>query len=179
MAVKRVVLFAAVLLALGATEAQAHTSIVSPNPIYQRWVDEAKVPTPDVTVAVVEEGCPGQVEPACTLPGGPIYLGEVVTNRRHAFYHELGHQDDYLDLSDPARSRFIEIIGQAGSPWRSEVNSPNEQFAEAFAFCATIGTPARKDLRRLLGRVSEWGYTYHPNVWEQQQSCGLIRSEAS
>lgn len=53
------------MLALGASEAQAHTTIVAPPGAhfpYQQWVDEAKVPTPDATIAVVEDAAGCQTE---------------------------------------------------------------------------------------------------------------------
>jgi hypothetical protein len=86
------------ILVLGlAGSAQGSTVVESPNPIYQQWVDRARVVTPNLTVQVVEDPCfdaaAGETD-GCTAPGMPIYVTPDEDLQR-TFYHELGHQYDY------------------------------------------------------------------------------------
>jgi hypothetical protein len=98
---------------------------------YQQWVDEAKVPTPDVTLRVVEQGCHGSYgyATACTRRDSyTIWLDPTVaTRRRAAFLHELGHNFDYYALTDADRQAFANIAGD----WDVEL------FAEVYRSCAT------------------------------------------
>jgi hypothetical protein len=109
------------ILVLGlAASAQGATVIESPNPIYQQWVDKARVVTPDLTIQVVEAPCydatVGETD-GCTAPGMPIYITPDEDTRR-TFYHELGHQYDYATGASVA--------------WGWD----KEYFAEAYAVCA-------------------------------------------
>lgn len=171
---RRALLIALVFLLAAAGEASAHTTIdAAANTPYQRWVDGAKVPTPDLTLAVVPEGCPGREEPACTWEGGPIYLARGWADRG-TFLHELGHQFDYVVMSDAARDRFRQIIGDE-RPWRSSPNSPHEKFAEAFNYCARFGDDvSRKEHRQVVLRLGG-GYLYRPYYRVHRQACALIR----
>jgi hypothetical protein len=124
-------------------EAQAQTTITC-EPCsypYQQWVDEAKVPTPDVTLTVVEHSCITPSAPACSFPEeGVVDFGSDF-HPRQSFYHELGHVFDYYILPEWARVRFEQIDGQS-APWEEPAllhRSPNEQFAESYAFCALKG----------------------------------------
>lgn len=109
---KRVVLLSFVLLALGASVASAHTTINSPNPVYQRWVDESKVPTPAAVVLVVEGTGPCGEVLACTN-GTTIYFE---LGGRKTFFHELGHLTAYLN---PELASFL-----------------SERFADTYSLCA-------------------------------------------
>lgn len=129
----KAVLLAAVVLALGASEAQAHTPITC-DPCsypYQQWVDEARVPTPGGTLAVVEHSDqPGDCDhPAlgCT-DGNTIWLAPWPSDRKATFFHELGH---IFALENPTLATFTD-----------------ERFAAAYSLCAR--------LRRIDRR---WTYT--------------------
>lgn len=147
-----------VLLAIGLlvpAGAQAHTTITEPvgsHFPYQQWVDEAKVPTPEVTIAVIETsaewGCPdaGHNVAACAV-GAPldrIYIAPEAAARvspRKTFYHELGHFADYDSLEEWMRSRFMELLRLA-PPWRpgpeDASTAPDEVFADSYAQCAML-----------------------------------------
>jgi hypothetical protein len=112
-----------VLALCWAAPASASTAIESPNPIYQQWVDRARVVTPDITVQVVEHpsGCgaaEGTQADGCTGSGEPIYVTPD-EDTRETFYHELGHQFDYL-------------TGMSAK-WGWD----NERFATNYQVCAT------------------------------------------
>jgi hypothetical protein len=119
--VKRVATIALVCVLWGASSAQASTTIESPNPIYQQWVDRARVVTPDLTIQVVEGPCfdpaAGETD-GCTAPRRPIYITPD-EDTRETFYHELGHQFDYLTGMSAA--------------WDWD----NEYFATNYQVCAT------------------------------------------
>jgi hypothetical protein len=113
---KRLLLLTGIIMALGASGAQAQTTITC-EPCaypYQRWVDEAKVPTPDVTEQVVESAsAPCEEVLACT-DGPTIYLLSHLAVRG-TFYHELGHVFAFFN--------FPELY-------------TSERFADSYAFCA-------------------------------------------
>lgn len=135
-----------------AGSASAHTTIIAPAEAhfpYQQWVDEAKVPTPDVTLEVIEtaadHGCPDRVlnYAGCTSPQlGKVWAAPEAFARRgprQTFWHELGHNVD-ADLLQPwMRERFMELFGLTG-PWliegEPEPYGPNERFADVWAECA-------------------------------------------
>src|SRR4051794_28454738 len=107
----RIGLYLAVLAVLlaGASTASAHTTIIEPAEAhrpYQRWVDEAFVPTPDITVSVVESPTPcggedgrGDIAMACTNNSSMIEL-VVTLGTRNTFLHELGHIWDATAMQD-------------------------------------------------------------------------------
>lgn len=153
---KRVGLIAAALFALGASDAQAHTTITCEpcSRPYQRWVDEAKVPTPDVTLTVVEAPCPELAEDfawACTAGGAyTIWDADPQTDEpKETFLHELGHNFDYYTLPQWARERFQWLVGDTRY-WTADPNGPNEHFASAYAYCALTGSKFRGDPDLLL-----------------------------
>lgn len=113
---------------------------------YQRWVVRAALPTPPITIRVAEEPCPFMSAPACTEPGGPIYMDPAAfTTRAHeraTFMHELGHQYDYTRLADANRARFMAIYGLVG-PWYQPDNpdystNPAERFADRYSILALL-----------------------------------------
>ena len=144
---KRMVLTALVALAVP-TAAQAHTTIIEPEGShfpYQQWVDEAKVPTPDITLTLIEAPCPEEDEVFYACMGRAeqtIWVNLEMMGRRDAwpraiFYHEIGHFFDYLDLPEWARLRFREIR-HSGRPWVDEgkFEGLEEVFADSYSGCA-------------------------------------------
>lgn len=98
---KRVVLLGLVLALLGG-EAQAavkpgSTTIVvadgSPNWPYQRWVNQARVPTPRTTITLSENcvPCPNEAFAMWSDAESRIYFLPAVPMPRFWFLHELGH----------------------------------------------------------------------------------------
>lgn len=150
----RWILGATVALAVAfAPSAQAETTIFEPPAAhfpYQGWVSRAQVPTPDISLAVIEtaapNGCPDRMLDylACTAPWEEtVWLApEAIAgeNARMTFYHELGHNVDHWVLPEWARLRFMRSMKLAG-PWVTEgepkpVDSPDEVFADVWAECA-------------------------------------------
>jgi len=137
-----------------AAAASAQTTVVEPigsHLPYQRWVDESAVPTPDVTIEVIEteagHGCPGRQFDyiACTAPWErKIWIdeaGAVSRRPREIFMHELGHNFDADVLPEWARERFDALEG-LGGPWviteEPQPMTPSEWFAETYAQCAMV-----------------------------------------
>ena len=130
----------------------AQTTIIEPSGShfpYQRWIDESKVPTPDVTIEVIEEepgdGCPADHGPfgymACTSPSEhKIWIAAsqlIGYDPRETFLHEIGHNFDAYVMPEWARGRFDTIYG-LGGPWFANPGemTAGEWFAEAYAECA-------------------------------------------
>lgn len=172
-----IVLLAA--LALGASEAQAHTTITCDpcSRAYQRWVDEAKVPTPDVTLTVVEtdlaHGCPVRdMNYACTSPAEKMIWQAPASGAKATFYHELGHNADHYMLPEWMRAHFMAIMRLPGSWWVAgdgRTLEPAEWFAEAYAECAVkpfIPLQAHKWLGRgpIFGGMPLGGIERHNTV---------------
>lgn len=135
----------------------ASTTVVAPpaSPYpYQRWVDEGKVPTPDLAVSIREMSqrdpawpCPnttGFTPAACVIPEtAEIYLDTARLHSvvRGTVWHELGHLFDFESLSPSDRDRFARLIGWPEDPWASSTTGmpAGEYFAEAYSLCARLG----------------------------------------
>lgn len=131
--------------------AAAQTTIIAPaGSPFQAWADEAKVPTPEVTITVVEvegeDACPsraGYSYEACTVPSeSTIWFSTRLLGsefERQVFLHELGHNADADLATERIRARFEEIMGRSG-PWVLEGEpapyGPDELFADVYAQCA-------------------------------------------
>lgn len=173
-----VLALAVVAFAIGWTPASAaaHTTIIEPigsHFPYQRWVDESAVPTPDVSMEVIEEpagvGCPSLAKevigqfPACTDTHKHIWIGaeEIEgVHPREIFMHEVGHDFDALDMTEWARERFEALYNLPG-PWfysEQEWNSPGEWFATAYAECSVAPYITQR----------EWEGGYAPVVYGGQ-----------
>jgi hypothetical protein len=115
---------------------------------YQRWVERAKVPTPDVTLRLLEEPCPLELgfANACTERDTYTIWMSPEGATRARFYHELGHNFDYYELGRWASRQFRKIVGD-DRRWRTKPGeiglSPHEIFAEAYSVCARKRTIAR------------------------------------
>jgi hypothetical protein len=163
------------LLALALAPGAGAVTLVSPTGEpdaivrYQRWVDRAGVPTPPGIVGLVLSSCPTGGEPGCIVHGAQptIYLGSEVQDKA-TLLHEIGHAFDATVLTDAYRAAFSAIAGDRRA-WRSPPNSPHEQFAEAYALCAT-----RKTLRRTYTAA----YAYRVTPRQHRRVCSLIRRAA-
>lgn len=173
-------LLAGLALLLWPSGASAHTTITScdANRVcpalslpYQSWADEAKVPTPDVVLRVVEAPCPFADAEACTKPGAfAIWInpGTPAWDSKRTFLHELGHNLDYYILTNAARSAFLGLLHRDG-PWDTDLStSPNEIFADAFSMCAQSQPLRESAPPKGLDRRGRF-----------RAACRLIRSIAS
>ena len=114
------ILLAVFALALVPASAQAHTTISEPPEShfpYQQWVDEAKVPTPNGSVSVVEDtaACTEQPVLGCT-DGGTVWMQWI--GGRATFDHELGH---IFAFQQPELASFY-----------------SERFAQSYSLCARL-----------------------------------------
>lgn len=129
-----------IFLLLGTGQAGA-TAIVEPpasHHPYQRWADESKMPTPEVTLTVIEEPCyyPNDFAWGCT--GSGTYTIYDAAPDRETFLHEMGHNFDYYSLPSWGRERFLALT-EDGRDWEADPNGPNEGFASAYGKCAVTG----------------------------------------
>jgi hypothetical protein len=127
------------------------------------------VPTPDavITLDLVADRC-ATTRGGCASPGILSYRPGPGLGR-FAFYHELGHEFDFLEPAwERQRWRFLAIM-RLGARWRTDTGheSPHEKFADAYAHCA------RSPRWPIDGRIS--GTTYYPTVSQHRKVCALIR----
>lgn len=122
---------------------QAEATTITCNPCslpYQTWADESKMPTPEVTIRVIEEPCPGlpagDFAWACTEWGTATIWDAA--HDRETFLHELGHNFDYYRLPHWARGRFLALTEDTRD-WKADPNGPDENFAATYAHCAATG----------------------------------------
>lgn len=139
---------------------------------YQRWVEQAKVPTPDVVLRLIEEPCPPELAGfanACTVRDTFTIWMEPVGATKARFYHELGHNFDYYELGRWASRQFRKIIGD-DRRWRTKPGeiglSPHEIFADAYSVCARKRAISRAIIQLPPIRI---GPTQHAAI------CSLIR----
>ncbi len=170
----RVLVLSCASLCLLAAPARAGTIIDPPAGAlpYQQWVDESKIPTPEVTLRLIEEPCPPELAGfalACTAKGSYTIWMDPQTGTRARFLHELGHNFDYYELGRWASRQFRKIIGD-DRKWRSKPGetglSPHEIFAEAYSLCARKRTISRAIIRLPPIRI---GPEQHAAI------CALIR----
>jgi hypothetical protein len=137
---------------------------------FQAWVDAAKVPTPRGDVTVVLTSCPTgpSWSAACAFSHGRIIHLGPNGRGRHVLLHEIGHVFDAHVLTDADRARFRRLVGAGSGPWLRPGggDSPGEQFAEAYAFCATTTS-----LRQT--RYGMYGYDATPA--RHRAACAVIR----
>lgn len=151
-----VVLLPALCCLVFAGGAGANTTIIEPPEShypYQQWADEAKMPTPNVPVQIIEMSGTDPAWPckteygyepeACVLSlTGEIFLDTArLVQPRRVVYHELGHIFDARALTDADRERFATLIEFPAEPWLSSAyhGTAGEIFAEAYAECASVG----------------------------------------
>lgn len=155
------------ILVLGLAGSASATTIQvadgTPDFPYQRWVDEAKVPTPPIVLPVEENSGLGSAAatPNPALPAEDresVHIDFDVTRGqyRHTFLHELGHIYAYTSMDDGERAQFSALMGDSRS-WHEYTPpywhaSPGELFAEAYAFCAKRG-------RKVLSTESPFSIT--------------------
>ena len=158
-----------VALALLAPPARAGSAVVSPAESempYQVWIDAAAVPTPDVTIEVLEvadDPCGGGAA-ACEVGGQyfddgipRIWLDRRWFSReptRPRFLHEVGHVFDDEVLREIDRHRYTQMIGLRGHWYYQDEDSPGERFAESYRRCA-LGLKEAPSICRLI-RGAYW-----------------------
>lgn len=146
MTFRRLLAVSVVLAAVAFPAAAQASDIVAPPDSrfpYQEWANESLVPiAPGVITVREEQGtCVEDQALACATPS-TIYMVAASWispyGGRHLFLHELGHIFDDRILTEEGRSKFETIIGDGGAwIWPDDgVQSPQEVFAEAYAFCA-------------------------------------------
>lgn len=166
--------------------AAAHTTVIAApgaQSLYQRWIREAKLPTPDIPILVVGEPSPEGIAGLCGEPAygcEGCFAGEcqddadiaLVVNSgegRRIFFHELGHVYDEAGFLKPwQRERFLEILGQPGRQWKIPglSRSPNEWFAETYSLCATLPTVSPRASYLIFGEESlMWGRILRRMCW--------------
>jgi hypothetical protein len=166
------------------TSAHAGATLVLPDGTpaaeEQAWLEASAAVSPPTVVTVHRQRCPGTDGRACALLESPdIYVAgddwpwDELNTRRDALLHEVGHMLDrpWTGFSDAGRDAFRALIGDE-RPWRTEPDSPHEQFAEAWRLCALrAGEPG--------GPPVSGGYRYAPAPAVHARVCELIASEGA
>jgi hypothetical protein len=161
------------LVVLAVPNAASAVTLVTPDgqvaQPYQRWANAAKVPTPNVSVVLMDGGpfaspsaAPSTVDRLATITLGGTY--PTALTRRYAFLHELGHIFDFTMLSDSDRATFLATVKRP-QWWDTSSKPGGELFADAYAFCALN--------RRLLGL--DEGYGYVPSRHAFRRVCAMVR----
>jgi hypothetical protein len=183
----KLILSCAAAFLLIAPAADAATTIIEPvgsHFPYQRWIDESAVPTPDVTIEVIEyegeTGCYDFAE-ACTAPSeDKVWMAateDVGFYPRHAFMHEIGHNFDADVMSEWARERFDALYGLSG-PWRGAPGemTPSEWFAEAYAECSVKPYIAIPEWEDSYGVVVFGGQPIFFNRVAHNKTCRMLQN---
>lgn len=136
-----------VALAAIAATAQAHTRLVLPDGSTpqpeQRWLDESRIPTPDITITLHRETCPSlPTVQACATPGHiwekhESCAGDFAVDCRSDLTHEVGHQVDYV-MPDWIRWRFEALLHMPATPWGTlgeGGDTPREDWADYYSYC--------------------------------------------
>ena len=179
----------AALALLVPTAAAAHTTITEPAGShfpYQQWIDESAVPTPDVTIEVVEERAGYRCEDyaaACTAPSERVIYMDAVEDigfyPRHDFMHEVGHNFDADVLPEWARERFDALYGLSG-PWRNPAEpkemTPSEWFAEAYSECSVKPYIAIPEWEGSYGVVVFGGQPIFFNRVAHNKTCRMLQN---
>lgn len=162
--------------------AQAAT-VVGPS-FYQRWLNQATVPTPRMTLRIYRAPCPQDPRArGCIIKPNRIYIDPAVERkwspqgRRIALMHEVGHMFDFHVMTDRWRQRFEAILHLQGKSWDGPRSGfgpyasgpPMEKFAENYAECAVVGPTISHRLRKPRH------YRYRPTPRQYAQVCRMIR----
>ena len=150
---------------LGGT-ARAQTTIIEPPEArwpFQAWIDGGLLPTPTVTISVVEEDIyspdwPCGESGACVEAAiSPIYFGTIwrdAATARPLFWHEMGHEFDAYVLSEAQRARLMVLLGFRDVPWWGGGEfSAAEEFANVYSDCATRRSMWTGNVSRLQRRL--------------------------
>jgi hypothetical protein len=141
----------------------------------QRWVNRAKVPTPDVTVQFHFGGCPGYEFTSCTFDTQPDPTVWIPLEKGFAggvdyegFMHEMGFVYD-AEMPTRVRWKFEAIMHMPATPWYGtgpgDFAQPAESFADAWRLCAQ--NPHKAGYDRLA--------PYHPTHYQYRKVCVLIQ----
>ena len=139
---------------LGATPARAMT-LTDPSPGYENWMAGARVPLPDGEFTLINADCPGGGMPICTEPWNrAIYRANW--NGQQTFFHEVGHDFDYWELTPGDRARFLYLVGRerwgVWTPAEEATAIGAEAFADTYSYCAL----RRNWGHRVVFRYSRW-----------------------
>lgn len=152
---RKILGLALAMLALGTGPAVAETQLVQADGSrhgLQMWVEEMKMPSPDVTLTLLSSNCPflestGIIK-ACTRRGD--YTIWFPRGDHETLFHEIGHNVDYYVAPEWMRYRFRVLTGD-WRDWEADPNGPNESFAAAYARCSVLGAKFKGDPNIGLG----------------------------
>lgn len=168
--------FAALAACVTPDGARAEVTISPTAPgaaIYQGWVSEARVPSPDREITVIEEGETPCVFALACSNGETIWLAVPQAFDKATFYHELGQVFNFAYLlHDPElQNQYLSLIGRRQKEWGWESGggtwSGTEWFADSYMQCAR------------LSRIDpSWGYHDGSGLligWRLRNVCGWLR----
>lgn len=146
---KWVISILAVLAVAAPTSAGAHVTIIEPMGAtrpWNSWVEEDWMPTPAVTISLVENTSGCAVALACTDGYSTLWIMPIGTGKG-VLYHELGHIFNYAYLLNyPERQEVVKkLMGHPRLEWgwvesSTSVRTGTEYFADAYSLCARTRT---------------------------------------
>lgn len=116
----------------------ATISADSPRYDYQRWIDQSRMPFPDVEVRVeyVDDPC-GEGMTGCASPFEPrIWLSTNSAGRfndRTVFFHEMGHEFIFLVVNSKRQDRLSRLFRVSPARWQGYTE---EGVASLYGYCS-------------------------------------------
>lgn len=162
--------------------AQATTIMINGDTPAERWqreVDEAPVPTPDVTVAAYFDN--EQVELLCGPDAAGCadrFLVAIAGRGREAravFWHELGHVYEINHLSAEDLGRVAQATGLRRYDNGAPVTDFIESFADLYMGCSFVGTARQRT--RYVHRYGASIGRFTPSA--MRRGCAWLRARAA
>lgn len=135
-----------VLAGLLAGTAQAQTTIIEPmgsTRPWNRWVEEDLMPSPEISIKLIEDTSGCAVGLACTNGYSSLWILPV--SGKSTLYHELGNIFNYAYLLKfPERQEEVSrLLGHPKLPWGWDesawtTKTGTEYFADAYGLCARL-----------------------------------------
>ena len=161
---------------------------------WQRWINEAQVPTYpgtmilDASTRTAYRVC---ATGGCSAPPAPCFWSScgqgypetwlLTDDTRDGLYYEQGHIVDFMLTTDADRARFMRIWrlpGTVADWWKDEylftashVHPPGEVWSAAYELCA-VGAGDLGSIEDAQGRLGMGRWA----IRAQRQSCALFRS---
>lgn len=137
------------IIALILCSSPAQATTIDGALLYKSLTAQADIPTPHGHVRVLDQRCPSPNAGTCA-GGRVIFMNPAEAGNSDVamrFYHELGHEFDFVELTRADRSNFRQAVGLQGR-WRAreawdgyEQPPMQEVFAEAYAMLASNSGP--------------------------------------
>jgi hypothetical protein len=142
--------------------------VVGDTEVFQRWVDESRMPTPSGRIKLDLRGCVFlEAAVSCSTPNRVIGFAPQDHDSRSIFLHEMGHQVDFQMAKKWHRRAYRRMTGCLNA-WRARNGGPGceELWATSWALCAQY---------KILPETYETQYEFRPSEAIHEESCRLFR----